>query len=72
VVKTGTIERALAAFRRGANLPHFDKQSDNRAYSPQERKRVIFTEISGMGPGTEGGNGARIGLIFPDRFYPLF
>jgi len=32
----------LVAVIRGAILPYFDKQSENRAYSPQEEKGTVL------------------------------
>jgi hypothetical protein len=42
VVKTGTIKGSLVAIIRGVILPYFDKQSDYRAYSPQELEGTVL------------------------------
>jgi hypothetical protein len=39
VAKTAPILGPLVGFGRGANLPYFNNQSENWAYSPQEQKR---------------------------------
>jgi hypothetical protein len=41
VVKTASVAGALAGIGRGENLPYFGKQSDNKAYFPQELKRRV-------------------------------
>jgi hypothetical protein len=39
VAKNASIKWPLAGFKRDAFLPYFGKQSDLKAYSPQEPKR---------------------------------
>ena len=63
--KFTSIQRPLAGFWRGANLPYFTKRGDILAYFPHEQKRTVLRAYPELGWIPFRETGPSLGLFFP-------